>query len=328
MNSKPFKGLNSKPFLTGRALSSSNKNSFSLKSLLKALPARKVVPGNNGSIKSEPFSTLDFSACVSCFMSTQKFNLLNEVIENQAEVQVSDKLRRPRSEYHGAEPQSVTLMTFSKVVDISEELGPRATHELAKQRTRSRRNTFMNLKIKKSSSRPNTAIEAIISDRRLESVVESAAPEGLRARHSEHLRKSRDQLFLKKETPKACLLKNITPTAREVRLKYRRYTPPLDSFELQRSLQRQRCNEGIFCPRLDPSSYARIMHQEEHRRRIENLAYRTNPFLLPDDNTINNGVRSLKLETIPESVGVWSISKDPRDPRQRRNKLEYLVTSW
>ncbi|PLW49814.1 hypothetical protein PCASD_01597 [Puccinia coronata f. sp. avenae] len=304
MSSKAFKGLSSKSF-----------SSLKLKSLLKALPARKPLKNDDESFKTESFSTIDFAACV---------------IENQVDNHGPPKLPSASSEYDSAPHQSVTLMTFSKVVDIFEELAPLPAQEIPKPRNRARRNSFLKMKSKKSS-RPNTAVEAIISSGILESALAPLTPENrmLRRSDSEHLSKARAELLLQEETSKFALLKTTTPSARENRLKYRTYTPPLDCFELQRRMNRKGCDEKIYVPRLDPSSYAYIMRKEEYRRRMEDLAYRKNPYLLRNEkHIINNGVRSLKLESIPESVGSWSVSKDPRDPRQRRTKLEYIVTSW
>ncbi|WAR60671.1 hypothetical protein PtB15_9B610 [Puccinia triticina] len=299
MNSKASKGLNSKSF-----------NPLNLKSLIKALPSRKVLNSINGSLKSESLSTIDFSSCT---------------IENQSDHQVIQKSSHPNLQVHDAPTQSVTMMTFSKVVDIFEELGP--IQEIPKPRSRTRRNSFLKLKTKKSP-RPNPAIEAIISNGLFESDEEIAAPENRQVNYSEHLVEARNEVLLKKETSKSSHLKTKTPSARESRLKYRLYNPPLDSFELRRRAIRQGGDATIFLPRLDPSSYALIMQKEKHRRRIESLAYKNNPYLLKSNIPVNNGVRSLKLECIPESVGTWIVSKDPRDPRQRRTKLDYVLTSW
>ncbi|KAA1076406.1 hypothetical protein PGT21_006193 [Puccinia graminis f. sp. tritici] len=301
MNSKPFKGFSSKSF-----------NPLNLRSFIKALPSKKV-KSSNGSLKSESLSTIDFSSCA---------------IENQVEDQVLHKRDQPTSQGHGAPPQSVTLMTFSKVVDIFEELGP--IQEIPKPRSRTRRNSFLKLKTKysvektKKTSRPNTAVEAIISSGLFQPVQETISPEKRQAQSLNHLVNSRKELLIKKETAQPVK----TPSARETRLKYLLYNPPLDSFELRRRLNRKDGDEKIFLPRLDPSSYALIMKKEEHRRRMEDLVYYKNSHLHKYNQIINNGVRSLKLESIPESVGSWVVSKDPRDPRQRRRKLDYVIKSW
>ncbi|EFP91352.1 uncharacterized protein PGTG_17006 [Puccinia graminis f. sp. tritici CRL 75-36-700-3] len=302
MNSKPFKGFGGKSF-----------NSLNLKSFIKALPSRKVLKSINGSLKSESLSTIDFSSCV---------------YENQSEHQASQKNSHPNIQALEAPPQPVTMMTFSKVVDIFEELEPiQPIQEIPKPRSRTRRNSFLKLKTKKSS-RPNTAIESIISNRLLEPTQEILSPESRKAQCSAHLVKARNEVLLGKETAKASPLNCKPPSAREKRLKYRLYNAPLDSFELQRRLARRGGDEKIFLPRLDPSSYAHIMQKEHHRRRLESLAYHHNPHLLKINEPINNGVRTLKLETIPEGVGSWVVLKDPRDPRKRRTKLDYIITSW
>ncbi|KAH9448283.1 hypothetical protein MJO28_011829 [Puccinia striiformis f. sp. tritici] len=300
-NSKPFNSISAKSF----------KNPLSMKTFIKALPVRKAPKSINGSLKSESFSTIDFSTCV-------------------MEDQVAHKLSHPNLKDHNTPPQSVTMMTFSKVVDIFEELEPRPeiTKPKSKPRSRTRRHSFLKMKTKKSS-RPNTALDSIISNRLLACVLEPlSASADRKVDHCDHLAKSRTELLLKEETSQSSHRKSKTLSAREKRLKYCLYHAPLDSFQLRRRLNLYGCDEKINRPRLDPSSYAHIMRKEKQRLRIESIAYQNNPRLHKNPQPINNGIRSLKLETIPESVGSWAVTKDPRDPRQRRTKLNYVLTSW
>lgn len=229
--------------------------------------------------------------------------------------------------------QRVSLMTLSEVFDLCEDIGPLSVLEKP-IRCHDRRNyrisgdsrgSFLRFKTNKKSSRPNTAVEAIMSASVLESTKDLSITKEISSQHtilkSNRLIQAREELFLmKKRSSVYSPAKKEIESVHSMRFTYYRYKPPLDCFELNR-------RSKTHAPMNDRLGWA-SRDLKQRQLRAGNRSGRGRRRGQATKNLRFDAQAILQLETIPEAVGSWIFFKDPRDPRQHRTKLDYVITRY